>query len=143
MCIEFKGSLRKNDNITFEFQAVVVLGTHTVPFYGPPADPIDIENQIPVGLVNGDLDQMDSVCKSWQYIEEVKNLVIMKGVNHWGSTNIQNPPSNTAAPYEQTKSQEWSIEKSAYWTALLFDAYLKEDENALSIFSRKQRGTQY
>lgn len=123
-----------------EYQATVVLGTHTVPAGGPgqQLEPLNVDNEIPVGLINGELDSLENVCKSWPLIEEEKDLVIIGGVNHWGPANIQNPPSNTPAPFEQTKSQDWSIEKSAYWTALLFDAYLKSDAKAIAVLSKNK-----
>jgi hypothetical protein len=124
-----------------EFQASVVLGTHTVPVGGPPGqqiEPLNVDNEIPVGLINGELDSLEKVCKSWPLIEEEKDLVIIEGVNHWGPVNIQNPPSNTPTPFEQTKSQDWSIGKSAYWTGLLFDAYLKSDAKAITTLSENK-----
>jgi hypothetical protein len=129
-----------NYNRPAEFRAAVVLGTHAVPAGGPGqhVEPLDVDNQIPVGLINGELDSLENVCKSWPLIEEEKDLVIIEGVNHWGPANIQNPPSNTPAQFEQTKPQEWSIKKSAYWTAVLFDAYLKSDAGAISVLSKNK-----
>ena len=125
------------------FQAAAVLGTHTVPIYGPPPmngplEPLDVDNVIPLVILQGSLDDMEHVCATWPLIEDEKDLVVLEGVNHWGVTNIQNPPTNTPDEYEQTVSQAWSNRKLAKWTAVVFDAYLKDRRGALLKLERNK-----
>jgi Chlorophyllase enzyme len=120
-----------------EFKAVAVHGTHTVPHSGRPGqlqvelEPLDVNNTIPVAIINGELD-MEHVCATWPLIEEEKDLIIIARVNHWGLTNEQNPIGVTQETDEiQMIPQSTSIALSAEWTAAFFDAYLKQDPDAI------------
>jgi dienelactone hydrolase len=72
-------------------------------------------------------------------METPKALITIDGINHWGIADVQNPPPNTPDPGVQTKSQEYSIEKTAKYTALVFDAYVKGDRGAQKKL-RKEKG---
>ncbi|MET0595720.1 MAG: alpha/beta hydrolase [Polyangiaceae bacterium] len=72
-------------------------------------------------------------------METPKGLITINGVNHWGIADVQNPPPNTPDPGVQTKSQQYSVETTAKYTQLVFDAYVKGDKGAQKKL-RKEKG---
>ena len=127
-----------------EYRAVVGHGTHTVPMGGIYGDlePLDVNNTIPVAIIQGEHDSLEHVCSSWPLIEEQKDIIVLAGANHWSLTNIQYPnlQSRYDGPVEeqQTIPQSTSISLAAEWTAIVFDAYLKQDKTSIRILEQNR-----
>ena len=127
-----------------EYRAVVGHGTHTVPMGGIYGDlePLDVNNTIPVAIIQGEHDALEHVCASWPLIEEQKDIVVLAGANHWSLTNIQYPnlQSRYDGPVEeqQTIPQSTSISLAAEWTAIVFDAYLKQDKTSIQTLEQNK-----
>ena len=92
-------------------------------------------NLVPLAIITGTLDDAECTVASFcsPSITPEKALVFLDGVNHWGVTDKQNPPTNTEDCEFQTKSQEWSNKKFARWAAVLFSAYLKGNDEAMEM----------
>ena len=117
-----------------QLKAAALYGTHTVP--PPPAPPIvdDIDTSaVPTMIIQGEGDDLDLATATYELFEDPRALVEMAGYNHYGITNIQNPPTNTPDPYEQTVSQRRSTKRIAQWAALWFRAHLQGDPIATAL----------
>jgi len=90
----------------------------------------------PILLVQGSADQKalpaDGLT-TYQKIETgPKALITLKGANHYGITNVNNPPGADADPGAPTLAQEVAIETAARWSALFLRAHVLKDPSALT-----------
>ncbi|MFN6471928.1 MAG: alpha/beta hydrolase family protein [Nostoc sp. SerVER01] len=98
---------------------------------------IPIRNQgIPIALILGSQDGSsvtpETTQTSYDLIQESpKALITIEGANHYGITNINNPPGARPDPNIPTLPQEKSIETIARWSALFLLAHTLGDRGAL------------
>ena len=129
------------------------LGTFTPPaelaggaFYGtnlkPPFGEIPaVKNGgLPILLVQGSADQKalpaDGLT-TYQKIEKgPKALLTLKGANHYGLANVNNPPGADADPGAPTLPQAVAIETAARWSALFLRAHVLKDAAALTYLQK-------
>lgn len=115
-----------------ELKAAVTYGTHTFePQSGQLLDPDT--SAVPVMMIQGELDDADLATATYGILEPAKALNVVQGLNHYGITNIQNPPTNTPDPEVQTMSQRGSTRLIAQWTALWLRTHLLGDEGATEL----------
>ena len=135
-----------------EVKAVALNGINTIPF-GNPFDTVNrpTDNPVPMAIINGDRDEnaeYHDTKDSYKLIENLpKALVFVKGANHYGLCDENNPGNpnypeepqidGTPTPQENppTLDQEISIETTARWTALFLRAHALNDIAALEYIS--------
>ncbi|MCP4715475.1 MAG: alpha/beta hydrolase [Deltaproteobacteria bacterium] len=135
-----------------EVKAAALTGINTIPY----GNPFDNENRstantVPMAIINGDLDenaQYEDTKESYaKIVNPPKALVFIKGANHYGLCDVNNPgnPSypederidGTPPPQDVTPTldQDISIEAFARWTALFLRAHALDDTDALEYVS--------
>lgn len=114
-----------------QLKAVAVFGVNTF-LQGAP---LDVNSSaVPVAMIQGSLDGRATPARAqatYALLEAPKAFITIEGLNHWGIIDVQNPAGNTPDPNQQTQPQAWGIAKTAKFTRLMFDAYLKGDRGAL------------
>ncbi len=135
-----------------EVKAVALTGINGIPF----GNPFDNENRptsnlVPMAIINGDLDEnakYEDTKDSYEIIENPpKALVFVKGSNHYGLCDVNNPGNpnypddekidGTSTPQkaEPKLDQDISIETNARWVALFLRAHALGDAAALEYVS--------
>lgn len=94
------------------------------------------ENEgIPVALISGSQDGVatpEEIQQTYTRIEEPpKLLVILEGINHYGITDVNNPPGAKPDAQPAIIPQAKAIEQVAQWSALFARAHAYFDEDAL------------
>lgn len=99
--------------------------------------PID-NSQIPIALISGSLDRLISPQETRETYERIKNspkaYIIVKGANHYGITNRNNPPGSPPELSQPTIEQAVAIETISRWSALFVRAYALNDPIAHQIY---------
>jgi len=120
-----------------ELKAAALCGINTRPFGNPFDKKIRwTDNQdVPLAFINGREDE-NATCAvtriSYNRIAyPPKALVFIKGANHFGLCDSNNPPGPTPQKKEPSLSQEISIETAARWSALFLRAHALDDKEAL------------
>ncbi len=89
---------------------------------------------LPLAIVNGALDSnatYDETKRTYEGIADTpKALVFIKGANHYGLCNENNPSGPSPDENEPAISQEQSIETAARWSALFLQAHALDDGDA-------------
>ncbi|NEO74945.1 PEP-CTERM sorting domain-containing protein [Moorena sp. SIO4G3] len=89
---------------------------------------------IPVALVQGSLDGVatpEEALATFELIQDSpKALITVAGANHFGITNVNNPPGARPDFSNPTLAQDEAIETIARWSALFLRANLLDDANA-------------
>jgi predicted dienelactone hydrolase len=119
-----------------ELKGVIFCGINSKP-YGVPGDTTirPTHNMgMPMAFINGAIETravyQDSIISYGMIDDPPKMLVEVKGANHFGMCDIDNPPGpgqDTAVP---TIDREVSIETYARWSALFLRAYALHDTEA-------------
>ena len=97
-----------------------------------------VNNQgIPIALVLGNQDglvtpELTQADYNNSIQEPPKALITVNGANHYGITNINNPPGARIDPNIPMLEQEESIETIARWSALFLRAYTLDDGGVLN-----------
>ncbi len=90
---------------------------------------------IPLALIAGSRDSLikaENVQITYDNIKQPpKAYIKITGANHYGITNIDNPPGSPQEKISPTLGQEESIEAIARWSALFLRAYALNDAEAL------------
>jgi dienelactone hydrolase len=90
---------------------------------------------IPMALIAGSRDSLikaDNVQVTYDNIKQPpKAYIKITGANHYGITNIDNPPGSPQERNSPTLGQPESIEAIARWSALFLRAYALNDAEAL------------
>ena len=90
---------------------------------------------IPMALIAGSRDSLikaENVQVTYNHITQPpKAYIKITGANHYGITNIDNPPGSPKERNYPTLGQEESIEAIARWSALFLRAYALNDAEAL------------
>ena len=115
-----------------QLRAAAFFGTST--FIGT-GEFFPVNNQgIPVALVVGNQDGLvapELTQVDYDSIQEPpKTLITVNGANHYGITNINNPPGARTDPNEPTLEKSEAIETIARWSALFLRAYALDDSGA-------------
>ena len=122
-----------------QLKAAVVFGVNTI---GPGGAPIDVNTSAaPVAMIHGSVDGRATLARAtatFAVLERSKAFIKIDGLNHWGIIDVQNPAGNSPDPNVQTRPQGWGIAKTAKYSQLMFDAYLKGDNGALKKLRREQ-----
>ncbi|MCY0930166.1 MULTISPECIES: hypothetical protein [unclassified Streptomyces] len=109
-----------------ELKAAAFFGTNNAPPGGGPVAPVN--NTVPVALIQGSADGVAAPAAAQATYEALlgkpKALVTVAGVNHYGITNVQNPPGAAPDPSAQSIDQIDGIRTSARWAALFLKASL-------------------
>jgi dienelactone hydrolase len=99
--------------------------------------PID-NSRIPIALISGSLDSLILSRETQETYERIKNApkayIMVKGANHYGITNRNNPPGSPPEPSKPTIEQAVAIETIARWSALFVRAYALNDRIARQIY---------
>jgi len=136
-----------------QVKAVALTGINTIPFGNPfDNENRNTDNQVPMAIINGSLDenaQYEDTKISYGKIQNPpKALVFVKGANHYGMCDENNPGNpyypederidGTPTPQEAepTLDQDISIETFARWTALFLRAHALGDADALEYVSK-------
>ena len=119
-----------------ELKAVALTGINTKP-YGIPGDTTirDTHNMgMPIAFIDGSIETRavyaDSITSYGMIDDPPKMLVEVKGANHFGLCNINNPPGPGQDSAVPTIDREVSIETYARWSALFLRAYVLDDKQA-------------
>ncbi|HIK16836.1 MAG TPA: alpha/beta hydrolase [Leptolyngbyaceae cyanobacterium M33_DOE_097] len=92
-------------------------------------------SKIPVALVQGSLDGVATPAEAiatYKLIQTPpKALITIAGANHYGITNLNNPPGAVPDRSPPTLDQAKGIETIAQWTAYFLQAHLDQDKKAL------------
>jgi predicted dienelactone hydrolase len=95
----------------------------------------EIDNHgTPILLLQGSLDGQAEPAEGEETFERIKDapkaFVILRGANHYGITDINNPPGSRADSNEPSINQSKAIDSSARWSALFLRAFVLGDEAA-------------
>lgn len=89
---------------------------------------------IPVALIQGSLDSIatpeEAIATYDQIQTPPKALITIEGSNHYGITNLNNPPGAKPDSSNPTLDQSQGIETIAQWTAYFLRAHLYQDLEA-------------
>ncbi|WP_328551502.1 poly(ethylene terephthalate) hydrolase family protein [Streptomyces sp. NBC_00358] len=110
-----------------ELKAAAFFGTNNVPPGGGTAPAVD-NTGVPLALVQGSADGVATPAAAQATYDALtagpKALVTVTGANHYGVTDVQNPPGALPDTSVQTLDQTESIRTSARWSALFLRASL-------------------
>jgi dienelactone hydrolase len=99
--------------------------------------PID-NSRIPIALISGSLDSLISPRETRETYEQIQNspkaYIMVKGANHYGITNRNNPPGSPPELSQPTIEQAVAIETIARWSALFVRTYALNDQIARQIY---------
>jgi dienelactone hydrolase len=122
-----------------QMKAAVVFGVNTI---GQGGVLLDVDTSaVPVAMIHGDIDGRATLARAiatFGILERSKAFITIEGINHWGIIDLQNPAGNTPDPNVQTRPQDWGIAKTAKYSRIVFDAYVKGDAGALRKLRRGQ-----
>ncbi|MFJ3666896.1 dienelactone hydrolase family protein [Streptomyces sp. NPDC090106] len=94
----------------------------------------DVDNQIPVQLVQGTVDGIAPPADAEQTYTHLLNaprqIVRVSGANHYGITDVQSPSPAEAETTTQSLSQDASVEVAARWAGRFLLAELGDDAAA-------------
>jgi dienelactone hydrolase len=95
-------------------------------------------SRIPIALISGSLDSLIPPRETQETYERIQNspkaYIMVKGANHYGITNRNNPPGSPPEPSKPTIDQAVAIETIARWTALFVRAYALNGQIARQIY---------
>ncbi|MDC0831407.1 hypothetical protein POG22_00060 [Geitlerinema sp. CS-897] len=128
------------------------VGDYTIPkelkaaaFYGTflwgDGEHFSIDNsRVPTMLVAGSRDSLISPEETRQTYAQLKYppkvYVRVEGANHYGITDLDNPPGSPPEPRSPMLPQDQAIETIARWSAVFLRAYALEDKTALDYLYR-------
>jgi hypothetical protein len=97
-------------------------------------EPFPINNHgVVIGMIRGDLDGVAAPINSQKTYDQIRNspktLITLKGANHYGITNADNPARE---PNRPTLDQTTAVETIARWSALFLRANVLRDPKAIS-----------
>ncbi len=120
-----------------ELAAGVFFGTNALPRQDT-SKPIN-NTSIPLGLIAGDLDTIIPPEVTQQAYEKIETLpkafMMVKGVNHYGITDVPQPLVGPVESQLSTLEQSQGIQTIANWTTLFLRAYLFKDMNSQDVLS--------
>ncbi|QIZ71952.1 alpha/beta hydrolase family protein [Oxynema aestuarii] len=91
---------------------------------------------IPIALIAGSRDSLiraESIEKTYNNIESPpKAYIEVRGANHYGLTDLDNPPGSPNEKSSSTLDRAVSLETIARWTAVFLRAYALDDRAALA-----------
>lgn len=101
--------------------------------------PID-RSRIPIASIAGSSDSLIPPREILETYERIQNspkaYIMVKGANHYGITNRNNPPGAPPEPRKPTIEQAVAIETIARWSALFLRAYALGDRMACQLYQR-------
>jgi predicted dienelactone hydrolase len=110
-----------------QLKAAAFFGTNNAPPGGGTVPAVD-NTGVPLALVQGAADGVAPPAAAQATYEVLtaapKALVTVAGANHYGITDVQNPPGALPDPSSQTLGQVDTIRTSARWSALFLRASL-------------------
>lgn len=110
-----------------QLKAAAFFGTNNVPPGGGTAPAVD-NTGVPLALVQGSADGVAPPAAAQATYDalavEPKALITVTGANHYGLTDVQNPPGALPDASVQTLDQTEGIRTSARWSALFLRASL-------------------
>ncbi len=113
-----------------QLKGAALWGTHTV--QNGMTLPVDT-SKAPVALLQGELDNPNEAGLTYEQLEKPRALILFEGMNHYGITNINNPPGAKPDPSAPTVEQEQGIKRLARWTGLYLRATVHNDPRAARI----------
>ncbi len=91
---------------------------------------------IPVALIAGDRDSLIAIEETRQTYAQIvsppRALISLAGVNHYGLTNVDNPPGSPSEVNSPQVDQTASIDAIARWSGLFLRAHAWDDPRARS-----------
>ncbi|MBP0004104.1 MAG: hypothetical protein J7642_10370 [Cyanobacteria bacterium SBC] len=115
-----------------ELKAAAFYGT----FLWEDGEYLTIDNaRVPTMLIAGSRDSLITPEETWTTYQHLKFspkiYVRVEGANHYGITDLDNPPKAPREPNPPTIPQEMSIETIARWSAVFLRAYALNDRTAI------------
>ena len=107
---------------------------------GPVGGIPELDNQgIPIALVQGTLDGMAAPAAGKETFDKIqdppKAYVPIEGANHYGITDVNDPPGAKPDPNQPEISQALSVKTIGKWSALFLRAYVLGDAEARAYFT--------
>jgi dienelactone hydrolase len=127
--IRIPGLSTENYTVPSELKAAIFYGTS----FGNPVTRkfVPINNKVPLGLIRGDLDSVSAPNRSQSTYDQIRNppkaLFTVKGTNHYGITNKDNPTRDKSRPTLDQSAATRAIAKSS---GLFLRATLLSDRRA-------------
>ncbi|WP_406316219.1 alpha/beta hydrolase [Streptosporangium sp. NBC_01639] len=119
-----------------QLKAAAFYGTNNTPPGGTGSPPVP--NAVPVALVQGTADGVASPASAEGTYDALLNppkmLVSVTGANHYGLTDIQNPPGARPDPVPQTVAQDRSVKAAARWSAMFLRTALGDHWSAVWLY---------
>lgn len=117
-----------------ELKAAILFGFHkNIPLIN-----IEFENNVPVLIIQGGLDDYKASRKSFHNIKNGPKFHIkMYGTNHYGICNENNPEGAKKDKAQPEVDQETSVEAAATWSARFLEGFVNLDLNAQNYFTKK------
>jgi hypothetical protein len=101
--------------------------------------PVLKNDGIPIALIQGTMDGLANPAEgreTFRKIEDpLKAYIAVEGANHYGITDMNNPPGAKPDPNDPLIAQEESVLAIGRWSALFLRAYILGDRNALDNIS--------
>jgi len=98
---------------------------------------LDIDSSaVPTALIQGSRDgaaEPEDGLGTYDVLEPPRALIGLRGVNHFGITDVNNPPGANPDPIPPTVEQAIAIERTAGWAGVFLRAFLYDDSVAKSL----------
>ena len=110
-------------------------------FYGSQLTGVQMKKkkEMPIALISGSLDGIVSpklTKETYQNLQSIpKALMTIKGTNHYGITDIAQPPDGPKEEHLPLLEQHISTHKIAHWSAIFLRAYMLNDKTSHEYFS--------
>lgn len=82
---------------------------------------------VPILVAVGDQDSYQQTKSYYDHISSPKALLTLKGANHYGITNVNNPKGAKADPIHPSMSQDQSTSELSFWISRFIRAHSKGD----------------
>lgn len=118
-------------SIPDELVAAAFFGT----FLWEDGEYLPIDNaDVPIALIAGSRDSLITPHETLGTYKQIDNppkvFVLVRGANHYGITNLDNPPGSPQEPNLPTIDQQDAVETIARWSALFLRAHALDDRVA-------------
>ena len=109
-------------------RAAALVGTHTSAM----GVIMDFDTTgVPVAILTGDLDSgFPEIEDTYPTLEPPRALMVIPGANHFGLTDVNEPPGANSDPNEQQIAQAVAVARFSHWAGLFLRAHILGDDVA-------------